>query len=244
MDGGREPEAPPPADAPAFVPSPSGETMDISCWQLPKPIAAMRLSNVISAFLLALVAVLKIDSGSADISTGVVALYTLSFALVIFVFETHLSCTAKVIASNLGFMFFITQKRASFWGGFFSNARARLTLFRPPPRERATTRETHGAGALARPRIISDTPLVSRAAPGGPRFRSSAPRIFQKHTQRYRASGRMCFMVLVAMLCFSGNHALGIFTGLFVLCTAVFNGVILCTYPLYEKSCRIVDLAE
>jgi hypothetical protein len=138
--------------------------MDISLMQLPRPVLAMRLSNVVAAFFLALVATIKLMEMTAGISTGVICIYLFLFGLLLFTFELHCSCTAKMIASNLGFM--------------------------------------------------------------------------------YRATGRMCFMVLVGMLCFSGLHALGVFTGVFLIVAAFYNGFILFKYPMYEKSCRIVDLGE
>ena len=34
------------------------------------------------------------------------------------------------------------------------------------------------------------------------------------------------------------------FSGVLLIVTALFNGFILFKYPMYEKSCRIVDLGE
>ncbi|KAJ1454653.1 hypothetical protein M885DRAFT_521603 [Pelagophyceae sp. CCMP2097] len=107
---------------------------------------------------------LKLGSGTAAISSGVIAIYLFAFAFLIAIFEVHCGCTARAIAHNLGFM--------------------------------------------------------------------------------YRATGRFMFFLLVGLLCFSGYHALGTFTGVFMLFTAVFNGFIMFKYPAYERSMRIVDLGE
>ncbi|KAJ8601679.1 hypothetical protein CTAYLR_007463 [Chrysophaeum taylorii] len=154
----------------AAAPPLGGETgpppMDISCGKLPREIAAMRCGNVVASFLLALLAALKLEYNTGNVPSGVISLYMFVFALVIFIFETHFSCSAKIIASNLGFM--------------------------------------------------------------------------------YRAPGRMCFMILIGMLCFSNEPmpGLGIFIGLWVILTALFNGFIFFKYPAYERSCRIVDLGD
>jgi len=46
------------------------------------------------------------------------------------------------------------------------------------------------------------------------------------------------------MLCFSGYHALGVFTGCVVCFTALFNGFIMFKYPDYERSMHIHDLVR
>ena len=159
------PAAPPAEGAYPAAGVPGGPPpMDISWTQLPRPVLLMRLSNVVAAFFLALVAVIKLTGLTAGFSTGVVCVYLFMFGLLIFTFELHCSCTAKMIAENLGFM--------------------------------------------------------------------------------YRATGRSAFMILVGMLCFSGLHTIGYFTGVLLIVTALFNGFILFKYPMYEKSCRIVDLGE
>ena len=71
---------------------------------LPQPIKAMRLSNVVSAFFLGMFSVFKLLS-LPTIPSAVIALYLLVFGALIFTFELHISCTAKVIAGNLGFMY-------------------------------------------------------------------------------------------------------------------------------------------
>jgi len=101
-------EAPVPGDTTAGTTGPP--PMDISCFKLPKEIAAMRGLNVISSFLLALLAALKLEQNGSDVSSGVISIYIFAFAFVLFIFETHLSFTAKIIAENLGFMYRATGR--------------------------------------------------------------------------------------------------------------------------------------
>lgn len=79
--------------------------MDISWGQLPRNIVVMRACNLIASFLLAVLAALKLEKNTGDITSGVLSLYIFVFALVIFFFELHSSCSAKIIAENLGFMY-------------------------------------------------------------------------------------------------------------------------------------------
>jgi len=98
---------------PGSTPAPPGSSeppMDISCGKLPREIAIMRCTNVVSSFLLALLAALKLEKGGSNVSSGVIALYIFVFAFILFIFETHLSFTAKIIAENLGFMYRATGR--------------------------------------------------------------------------------------------------------------------------------------
>lgn len=92
---------------------PGAPPMDISIFQLPKAIQAMRLANVLSSFFLALIAVFKLMSSGANISAGVLSVYLFAFGVLLFAFELHLSCFARAIAANLGFMYRATG-RATF----------------------------------------------------------------------------------------------------------------------------------
>ena len=47
--------------------------------------------------------------------------------------------------------------------------------------------------------------------------------------------GRFCFMILVPMITFSGYQGLGIFTGVFIILTAMLDGFVIFRYPQYES---------
>ena len=99
----RAPAAPPANTAPL---APAGQPpMDVSCLQLPKPIMGLRAANLISAGFLALTAILKLMT-MPSLTSAVVCLYLLTFAVLLTVFELHMGITAKLIADNLGFMYF------------------------------------------------------------------------------------------------------------------------------------------
>jgi len=78
--------------------------MDMAFMSLPKPILAMRACNVVSAFMLAFIAITKL-LGTENVSAAIIAIYIFVIAVVLFLFELHIPALGRGIAENLGFMY-------------------------------------------------------------------------------------------------------------------------------------------